>query len=183
MEELWTRNVLNILISPLRTWEWVVSTYIYGFLKTVFISAFLMVLAWWLYALDISMLGIYLVPFFVNLLIMGWAMGLFTSGLLMRWGHSAEALVWGVPFLIQPFSAIFYPLSVYPWWLKPFCLILPSTYVMEGMRTVVMQGVFLKSYFFAALGLNLLYLAAFSFFYGAMLERGRRTGGLVRLAS
>lgn len=182
MEELWTRNILNILISPLRTWEWVLATYIYGLLKTAIVSGFLIALAWWLYALDITVLGLYIAPFFINLLIMGWAMGLFTSGLLLRWGHSAEALVWGVPFLIQPFSAIFYPLSVYPWWLKPVCLILPSTYVMEGMRSVVFQGVFPIGYFFAALAINAVYLAGFSLFYGAMLDRGRQTGGLVRLA-
>src|SRR5690349_12384331 len=30
MEELWTRNVMNVLISPLKSWEWVLGCCLYG---------------------------------------------------------------------------------------------------------------------------------------------------------
>lgn len=183
MEELWTRNVLNLFISPLRTWEWVAAVCLYGLLKTGIIVAVLLALAVLFYAFDPSVVGFYFIPFMFNLLVMGWGMGLFTTGLLLRWGHAAEALIWGVPFLIQPFSAIFYPLSVYPAWLKPLCLLLPSTHVMEGMRQVVNAGVFSWGHFFLALGLNALSLAGFGAFYLMMLERGRENGRLVRITS
>jgi ABC-2 type transport system permease protein len=181
MEELWTRNVLNLLISPLRTGEWVVGASLYGLIKTGVVVMVLVVLATVLYAFDLSVLGYYFIPLVFNLLLMGWGMGLFTTGLLLRWGHSAEALIWGVPFLVQPFSAIFYPLSIYPAWLKPFCLIFPSTFVMEGMRRVVETGTFAWGDFGVGLGLNVLYLAGGMAFCRSMLERGRRNGRLVRM--
>ena len=183
MEELWSRNILNLLITPLRTWEWVVSVCVYGFMKTGIVVGFLLVLAGALYSFNLSILGFYLIPFLMNLLLMGWAVGLFTSGLLLRWGYAAEALIWGVPFLIQPFSAIFYPLSVYPDWLKPLCLLLPSTYVMEGMRALVLQSVFSWPQFVMALAINAAYLIGCAFFSACMLERGRSTGQLIRLTS
>jgi ABC-2 type transport system permease protein len=182
MEELWTRNILNLLISPLRTWEWVASAYLYGLIKTVIVAAFLMSAAAALYALDVTKLGVLFVPFFVNLLLMGWAVGLFTAGLLIRLGHAAEAIVWGVPFLIQPFSAVFYPLSVYPAWLKPFCMALPSTLVMEGLRSIVLDGgAFPWRYLIGAFAMNLVYLALAAAFYGWMLEEGRGSGRLIKL--
>ncbi|MBL0058024.1 MAG: ABC transporter permease [Elusimicrobia bacterium] len=182
MEELWTRNVLNLLISPLRTREWVIGAYIYGLIKTGIIVVILLVLAALFYAFNVTALGFYFIPIAANLLLFGYAMGLFTTGLLLRWGHSAEALIWGVPFLIQPFSAIFYPVSVYPAWLKPVVLALPSTHVLEAMRTVIDTGLFPWTSFWAALGLNVLFTLFFSWFCLRMLERGRANGQLVRMS-
>lgn len=182
MEELWTRNVLNLLISPLRAWEWVAGAYLYGLLKTGIIVAILLLLATLFYAFHLSSLGFYFIPIALNLLLFGYGMGLFTTGLLLRWGHAAEALIWGVPFLIQPFSAIFYPVSVYPFWLKPIVLILPSTHVLESMRSVIDHGVYPWASFWIALGLNALFTLLFSWFCLRMLERGRSNGQLVRMA-
>jgi len=183
MEEMWSRNILNLFISPVRAWEWVTAAAIYGLIKTTIIVVTLFVLAVLFYAYRPWAIGFYFIPFMANLLLMGWGMGLFTSGLLLRWGHSAEALIWGVPFLVQPFSAIFYPLSVYPAWLKPFCLIFPSTHVMEGMRAVADGGGFAWKLFFLSLGLNAVYMALFGWFYARMLARGRENGQLVRVTS
>ena len=182
MEELWTRTVLNLLISPLKAWEWVAGAYVYGLIKTGIIVVLLLILASLLYAFQISVLGYYFVPIMLNLLLFGYGMGLFTTGLLLRWGHAAEALIWGVPFLVQPFSAIFYPLSVYPAWLKPFALALPSTHVLEAMRHVVDTGRFPWGNFWTALALNGVFLILFSVFCLRMLERGRKNGQLVRMA-
>jgi ABC-2 type transport system permease protein len=181
MEELWTRNVMNMLISPLKSWEWVLGSCLYGVVKTSVIVVTLFLLAVPLYRFHPGLSPAAFALFTGNLLLMGWAMGLFTTGLLLRWGHSAEALIWGIPFLVQPFSAIFYPLSVYPGWLRPFCLALPSTHVMEGMRRAVETGVFPAASMGAAFGLNLLALAGGTLFYARMLERGRANGQLVRM--
>lgn len=182
MEELWTRNILNLLISPLRTWEWVAAAYLYGLAKALIVAAALTVLSMALYGFSLTgTLGASLGPLALNLLLMGFACGIFTAGLLLRWGHAAEALIWGVPFLVQPFSALFYPLSAYPPWLRPVCRMLPSTHVLEGMRAAL-DGPFPWSSFFAALGLNVIYMAAGTFFFVGMLERGRRTGQLVRVS-
>ncbi|HVE14932.1 MAG TPA: ABC transporter permease [Elusimicrobiota bacterium] len=180
MEELWTRNILNLLISPLRTGEWIAAAYLYGLAKALIVAGALSALSALLYHFSImSSLGLALGPLALNLLLMGFACGIFTAGLLLRWGHAGEALIWGIPFLIQPFSALFYPLSAYPAWLRPLCLLLPSTHVMEAMRSTL-TGSFPWGSFLAALGLNALYMVAGTLFFTRMLERGRRTGQLIR---
>lgn len=182
MEELWTRNVLNLLISPLRIVEWVLGASLYGLMKTAIIVALMMTLAVICYAFQASVLGFYFIPIAVQIVIFGYAMGLFTTGLLLRWGHAAEALIWGVPFIIQPFSAFFYPLSVYPGWLRPFCQIFPSTWTMEGMRHLAAHGTFPWTHFGVSALLNVVYLLLCGFFCVAMLNRGRENGPLVRMA-
>src|SRR3990167_6496181 len=49
IEDIWTQNIVNLLISPLKIWEWMVSTFIYGFMKTMLITVILAGLAVVLY--------------------------------------------------------------------------------------------------------------------------------------
>lgn len=182
IEDIWTQNIVNLLISPLKIWEWLASTFIYGFMKTMLITIILGALALVLYKFNIvSADGFYILPLIVNLLLFGWAVGVFTAGLIIRWGHAAEALIWGVPFLLQPVSAIFYPLSVLPPWLQVISKCIPSTYVFEGMREVIKTGTMPTEYFVIAFALNILYFILAGWFFYYMYQRAHVAGRLGRL--
>lgn len=182
MEDIWTQNIANLLVSPLRITEWLAATFIYGMGKTLVITLILSCLALFFYHFNIiGADGLYLIPFMINLLIFGWAMGIFTSGLLIRWGHAVEALIWGIPFLVQPLSAIYYPLSVLPPWLQIISKGLPSTYVFEGMRAVIKTGEMPYEYLIFSFTLNLVYMVLSGLFFGWMYRRSRATGRLGRL--
>src|SRR3989338_3833737 len=74
IEDILTQNIVNILVSPLRIWEWLLATFIYGFLKVVVITTILSLIAFGLYRFDlIDNLGLYLIPLMFNLLLFGWA--------------------------------------------------------------------------------------------------------------
>lgn len=182
VEDIWTQNILNVLISPLKVWEWLVATFVYGFLKVMIIAALLSFLAVLLYQFNMmDTFGFALIPMVANLLFFGWSLGIFTSGLLIRFGHSVEALIWGIPFLIQPFSAIYYPVSILPHWCQVVSRFLPSTYVFEGMREVVGGGKFATYSFLMALGLNAAYFLLASLFFNWMINQSRKVGRLGRL--
>lgn len=182
IEDIWTHNILNILISPLKLWEWLAATFIYGLAKTLLITVILCGIAAGLYHFDlVGKMGFYFIPLMANLLFFGWTMGVFTSGLLMRWGHAVEALIWGIPFIIQPISAIFYPLEVLPKWVQAISVCLPSTHVFEGARFVLQTGQMpLKAFGYAVL-LNFVYFALASLFFRMMYHRSRSSGRLGRL--
>src|SRR6266849_4681720 len=137
LEDIWARNLLNIFVSPIRVSEFIAATYVVGFVKILITVGVLTGLALWFYHWNLFQMGLPLIPLFANLLLMGWAVGMVTTGLIMRWGQSAEALAWGIPFLIQPVAAVFYPLSALPDWLQPVSRAIPATYVFEGMRQVL----------------------------------------------
>lgn len=182
VEDIWTQNIVNILISPLRLWEWLFSTFLYGLLKITLITTLLSIIAFALYRFDLAgNLGFYLAPLALNLLLFGWAVGVMTSALIVRWGHAAEALVWGIPYLLQPVSAIYYPLSVLPGWLQTVAKLLPSTYVFEGMRRITETGTLPAEYVWIPLGLNLVYFLLGGIFFHAMYKAARNSGRLGRL--
>ncbi len=182
VEDIWTQNIINVLISPLRIWEWLTATFVYGFLKITVITLLLSAIAATLYHFNLyNHLGFFLIPLVVNLLFFGWALGVFTSALVVRWGHSAEALIWGIPYLVQPVSAIYYPVSVLPVPLQWVAKSLPSTYVFEGIREVTKTGVMPWGHFWTAIGLNLVYFLLASLFFAKMYASARNTGRLGRL--
>ena len=182
IEDIWTQNIVNVLVSPLRISEWLIGTFAYGLLKISLITLILSGIAFGLYHFDlVGRMGFYLVPLAAGLLFFGWALGVFTSGLVIRWGYAAEALIWGIPFLVQPVSAIYYPLSVLPGWLQAIARCLPSTYVFEGMREILATGRMPGFYFLVIFGLNGIYFAAAGLFFNWMYRSSRESGRLGRL--
>jgi ABC-2 type transport system permease protein len=180
-EDIWVRNILNVFVTPVRTSEVLLATSLMGVVKSMVPGVLLVILAYVFYSFDLLVLGSALAPFLVSLLLFGWAVGMFTAALILRFGQAAEALVWGVPFLIQPVSAVFYPVDVLPPWLRVPARLLPSTHVFEGMRHVLAGGGLEASRLAAALALNVAYLAAGAAFFAWMLRRVREKGYLGRL--
>ena len=158
VEEMWARNLGQLFISPLRPLEMIAALMIISFLRTAISVTPAAFLALPLFNVWVFELGIGLAAFFFNLLVMGWAMGLLVSSLILRFGLGAESLCWLGIFLIAPITGIYYPVKVLPDWLEPVAWILPSTYVFEGMRSVLFNKFFSWSLFFGALGLNFIYI-------------------------
>src|SRR6266481_452345 len=183
LEDIWARNLLNIFVAPVRVGEFIAATYVVGFVKILITVGILAGLAAWLYSWNLFQMGFALIPQFVNLLLMGWAVGMVTTALIMRWGQSAEALAWGIPFLIQPVAAVFYPLSVLPHWVQPISRAIPATYVFEGMRQVL-RGEGLSAYYLTwAFSLNVVYLIAAGLFFRYMFGVAREKGLLAKLGT
>jgi ABC-2 type transport system permease protein len=154
LEEMWSRNLGQLFVSPLRPWEWIVALMAISLLRTLIGVGSAAGLAILLYRYSIFEMGLPLLAFGVNLLVMGWAVGLVVSALILRYGLGAEGLAWALIFAIAPISGIYYPVAVLPSWLQPVALALPCTWVFEGMRAVLIAKQFLWSHFFWAVGLN-----------------------------
>ena len=183
LEDIWARNLLNIFVAPVRVGEFIAATYVVGFVKILITVAVLATLAWWLYSWNLFQMGFSLIPLFANLLLMGWAVGMVTTALIMRWGQSAEALAWGIPFLIQPVAAVFYPLKVLPGWVQWIAVCIPATHVFEGMRQVL-RGEGLSAHYLAwAFVLNVVYLACGALFFRHMFNVARKKGLLAKLGT
>lgn len=176
LEEMWSRNLGQLFVSPLRPHEMIVALTVISLIRTligVLPAAFLAIP---LYAFSIFELGLPLLAFFVNLMVTSWALGLMVTALLLRVGLGAESVVWMVMFLIAPVSAIYYPVSILPDWLQPVAWALPTAHVFEGMRAVLFDGVFRLDYLAGAMLLNLFYfgvgVAVFMWSFRAARQHG-----------
>ena len=118
------------------------------------------IFAWILFRYSIFSLGFPLLAFFANLLVFGWAIGLAMSGMIMRIGLGAEELAWAAIFIVAPISGVYYPIAVLPGWMQAIAWATPSAHVFEGMRGVLLHGIFRWDEFWMALALNAVYLVA-----------------------
>ncbi len=166
LEEVWSKNLLNLFVSPLRPSEFLAALMTISIAKLLMAGTASALLAWFFYSFNLFKLGIFLIPLILNLTAMGWSIGIITMAIILRHGQEAEVLAWGLAFLIQPFCAVFYPISILPEWLQPFSMMIPASYVFEGMRAVIETGTFPVNHFLAAAVLNMFYLAlALGLFY------------------
>jgi ABC-2 type transport system permease protein len=138
-------------------------------------------LAWLFYAFNLFAMGPVLVLFFVNLMIMGWAVALGVVSLILRHGAGAEPLAWGVLFGLAPFSAVFYPVSVLPVFLRPLAWAVPAAHVFEGMRAALMQGIIRWDHLAAAFGLNVIWLAGAALLFNRQFHAARVSGALISI--
>ncbi|QCI64973.1 ABC transporter permease [Phreatobacter stygius] len=179
LEEIWSRNLGNLLMSPLRPIEFVAALMVMSLLRLMVGLLPTVVLAIAFFGFDLARLGIGLVAFFALLIITGWAVALLVAGLILRHGLGAESLAWTILFVFWPLCCVYYPLAVLPWWLKPIALALPPTYVFEGMRTVLAEGVLRLDYLAAAAILNMIWFAVASWGFVFLLNKARAAGALL----
>ena len=181
LEELWSRNLGHVFVSPLRPWELVAAMIGVSAMRMAAGVLPAVLLAWALYAFDLFALGPVLILFFVNLMAMGWWVALGVVSLILRHGAGAEALAWSVLFGLTPVSAVFYPVSVLPAWLQPVALALPSAHVFEGMRAALADGSVRWDHLAWAAGLNLLWLAAAAALFAQQFRQARVRGALLSI--
>jgi ABC-2 type transport system permease protein len=180
LEELWSRNLGHLFVSPLRPYEWVISLLAMSLVRVIIGVVPAALLAIPLYHYSIFTLGPPLIAFFALLLVMGWGLGLIIGALLLRHGLGAESLAWLAVFLLAPASAVYYPVSVLPVWLQYVSWGLPSAHVFEGMRAVMFQGVFRLDHFFWALALDIVYTAFGGAVFLVAFRQARQRGALLQ---
>lgn len=183
LEDVWTRNLLNVFVAPVRTTEYLGATFAVGILRIAVTGVVLGSIAWLGYAFNVFILEWWLVPFFLNLMLFGWSLGMISTALILRWGQAAESLAWAVPFFIQPVVAVFYPVADMPAWSQPVAWAFPATYIFEGMREVMRTGSMNLTLLAQALVLNLAYLAAAGGLFGWILNLTRKRGLLTKFAT
>ncbi len=137
MEETWSRNLLNLLVTPLREVEYAVGVVLFGLVKMAIGVSVVATVAFALFAFNITDVGLALVPLVALLLLVGWSVGLIVIGLVLRVGQGAEILAWGLLAIVMPLSGIFYPVSALPSVLRPIAEVLPTTHVFAAARAVI----------------------------------------------
>jgi ABC-2 type transport system permease protein len=181
LEEIWSRNLAHVFISPLRPWELIMGLIGVATLRVVAGILPAILVAYLLYAFNLLILGPIIVLFFANLMILGWAVALGVVSLILRHGAGAEALAWSLLFGLTPLSAVFYPVSALPGWLQPVSLAIPATHVFEGMRAALIHGHVAWGQMLWAIGLNAVWLTAAGLIFASQFRAARVSGALITI--
>ncbi len=180
LEEMWARNLGNLMISPLRPLEFVIALMTMSLIRLAIGIVPVVLMAMLFFGFNLFGLGFALAAFFVNLILTSWAVGIFVSGLLLRNGLGAESMAWTIMFLFLPLTCVYYPVAVLPVWLQPLSWLLPPTYVFEGMRALLIDQVFRGDLMLMAFGLNVLLFALAAYAFLRLLDSARRNGALMQ---
>jgi ABC-2 type transport system permease protein len=179
MEEMWSRNLGHLFVSPLRPWELVAALLSISVLRMLAGVMPAIGVAWLLYAFNLFALGPVIVLYFVNLMMMGWWVALGVVSLILRHGAGAEALAWSVLFALTPFAAVFYPVAVLPHVMQAVAAVVPASHVFEGMRAALLENVIRWDQLAIAFVLNLAWTCAAATLFAHQFRQARLRGALL----
>jgi ABC-2 type transport system permease protein len=180
LEETWSRNILNLMVTPLREVEYVGGVALFGMVKLVMGVGVMVVGALAFFSFNTGELGVGLIPIATVLLVVGWAISMLVIGLVLRFGSGAEALAWGVMFVLLPLSGVFYPVDALPAVLQPLAQLLPTTHAFAALRSLVDgQGTDWEQIGLAAIG-SVVMLGLSLWWLVAMLRLFRKRGYVTR---
>jgi ABC-2 type transport system permease protein len=180
LEEMWSRNLANLMMSPLRPAEFIAALMIMSVVRLLIGMIPVSLLAIAFFGFNLYGLGLALAAFFANLILTSWAVGIFVSGLVLRNGLGAENLAWTIMFIFLPLACVYYPVSVLPPFLQYVAWALPPTYVFEGMRALLIDHVFRADLMLQAFALNVVFFAAGALAFLRLLDSARRNGSLLQ---
>ena len=181
LEEMWSRNMGNLLMSPLRPLEFVAALMAMSVIRLLIGIVPVTIMALAFFGFNLWSLGFALVAFFVNLVMTSWAIGLVVAGLVLRNGMGAEALAWSILFFFMPFACVYYPVATLPMWLQWAAWCLPPTYVFEGLRGAIVAHEFRADLMIDAFMINVALLSIGVFVFLKLIDSARAAGSLLQM--
>lgn len=136
-EETWTRNILNVLTTPVNEIEYILGIALFGALKLVLCLLSLTAATAIFFGFNLSAVGWSVIPIAGLLILNGWALGMMVVGLVLRFGQSAEILIWGFNYVLMAVSGVFFPANSLPPGIRNFAQVLPTTKGFAALRKVL----------------------------------------------
>lgn len=158
IDEIWNNNLVNVFSTPLKLREWIASVLLLSIFKMALAAGFVVGAILTLYAVNVFSIGWWLLPFFMSAALTGWATGFVAASLVIRFGPKVQTVVWTLPGILFPLSAVYFPVDQLPIGLKQISLLIPTTYIFESMRSLLFTGQVNGRYIAFSFGLNLVYL-------------------------
>jgi ABC-2 type transport system permease protein len=183
LEDVWSRNFLNMFATPLS-----ISEYVSGLvLSSVGTSSLgllvMLVLATLVFGLSFLAYGAMLVPYLLVLFLFGIALGITASAVMLRLGPASEWFIWPIPALLSPLAGVFYPLSTLPKWMQYLSHLLPPAYVFESMRKIIRGGSVSESALAWGFLLAMLDIILACWFFVYIYRHAVRTGLIARYSA
>ena len=183
LEDVWSRNFLNLFASPLSISEYIAGLIITSVMTSCIGLIVMLLLATGVFHLQFFSLGAPLAAFLMVLFVFGITLGILASAIVLRLGPASEWLLWPLPALLSPFAAVFYPLSVLPHWMQWAAHALPAAYVFEGMRSLLRGQAFPALLLMQGVAIAAAELLAAAYCYSRVYRHAVRSGLLARYSA
>ena len=183
LEDVWSRNFLNIFASPLLIPEYVSGLVLSSIATSLLGLGVMLWIATLCFKLSLFVYGVMVLPFLLVLFLFGISIGIFGSALVLRFGPASEWFIWPLPALISPFAGVLYPVATLPHWMQGVSRLLPPAYVFEGLRAIVSGGTASGMALLAGALLAIGYILLAYFFFVKVYQHALRTGLIARYSA
>jgi len=183
LEDVWSRNFLNLFATPLSVDEYLGGLVLSSIANSSIGLAVMLALVTAVFGLSFAVYGLLLIPFFLVLFLFGIALGIAAAGMVLRLGPASEWFVWPLPALLSPFAGVFYPLSTLPPWMRAIAHVLPPAYVFEGMRAILFGRAVAGGMLAWGVSLAVVYVLLACGFFTRMYRQAVRTGLIARYSA
>ena len=183
LEDVWSRNFLNLFATPLSISEYLSGLVLSSIATSTVGLVVMLALAMVAFGLSFAVYGLALIPFLLVLFLFGIALGVLAVAFVLRYGPAAEWFIWPLPAVLSPFAAVFYPLSTLPGWMQYVSCLLPPSYVFESMRTILAGGPVSWAGLLWSISLAVFYIVLAGWFFTRIYRRAVRTGLIARYSA
>ncbi len=180
LEEVWTRNVMNLIATPLTEREFMSSLGLVGMIRTVVSTTVIGLVGLGFYAVAPDAAGWVLVPSVAILLLFGWAITLFVVAMTIQYGDTAEVFSWGTLVLLMPLSGFFYPVESLPAALGAVAQVIPLSHVFIAVQQGLETGTVAWGQLGIAAAGTIALLGLATWFLDHQLHRFRTEGWVTR---
>ena len=182
-EDIWSRNFLNVLATPIGVYEYVAGLVLTSIATSILGLVVMVALASGCFGLSFLAYGLLVVPFALVLFLFGIALGVLGCAVVLRLGPASEWFIWPIPAIVSPFVGVFYPVATLPKWMQLVAHALPPSSVFEALRTLVAGGRPPLLPLLASTALALLYVVLACITFAGVHRRAVRSGLLARYSA
>jgi ABC-2 type transport system permease protein len=183
LEDVWSRNFLNLFSSPLSISEYVAALVVTSMITSSLGLAIMLLIATGVFHLQIFSQGLPLAAFVFVLFVFGITLGIVAISMVLRFGPASEWLLWPLAALLSPFAAVFYPVAILPAWMQWVAHALPPSYVFEGMRGLLRGDAFPAHLLLLGAAVGAVELLGAGYLFRRVFRRAVRTGLLARYSA
>ena len=183
LEDVWSRNFLNMFATPLTISEYILGLVVTAVGTSLIGLVTMLCLATLAFGLPFFAYGAAILPFLFVLFLSGIALGIAGTAMVLRLGPASEWFVWPMPAMLSPFVGVFYPIATLPSWMQWVSRVLPPSYVFEGMRAIVRGAPWNPATLAIGFALSVAYIFAAGVFFRHVFRVAVRTGLLARYSA
>ncbi|MBN1595569.1 ABC transporter permease [candidate division FCPU426 bacterium] len=179
--DVWSKSVKQTFIAPVKTYDYVFGSWLFGIVRGTLSFVLLLVIAWFAFGFFLPPWPVFL-PALAGLFLMALILGMTVQFFILLFGQRIDIIAWIVSVLMMLICGIYYPVTYLPKILTVLASFIPLTYFLEYFRTgygfpLTFTHPLLKGFI-----LSFVYIAAILGLVHWAFARSRKTGMILKLS-
>jgi len=181
-EDSWSGSLKQIIITGVSDFEYITARILSATILSILMLILLIGLSITIFNLSIILAQWEIFSLLIlSTLIASIGLSIIVAGLMIILGKEYGFLAWTTMQIFILLSAPFYPVSIFPDFIRPIVSVMPYTWVFEATRNVI-EGTMVQSTLVNGFYVALAYFIISLPFYKHVFKKAREMGWLVRLS-